>query len=95
MKIFPRSGLFAKLESRNQNCRSAKARHKRPFTARPGIEMLEARLVPATFTVNTLADTVDAYPGPIMSLRDAITAANNQASDDVMNFSVNGTINLT
>src|SRR5262249_3333035 len=31
----------------------------------------------------------------VMSLREAITAANNQAGDDVITFSVTGTINLT
>ena len=47
----------------------------------------------AAFTVNTLADTV-ADDG-VTSLREAITAANNWAGDDIINFSVTGTINLT
>src|SRR5205807_8471283 len=51
-------------------------------------------LVPATFTVNILADTVDINPA-VTSLREAITAANSQAGDDSINFSVTGTINLT
>src|SRR5262249_41886956 len=58
------------------------------------MEMLEARLDPATFTVNTLADTVDLNPA-VTSLREAITAANSQAGDDIIKFSVTGTINLT
>jgi uncharacterized delta-60 repeat protein/CSLREA domain-containing protein len=94
MKIFSRRGLFAKLESPNKDLRSVKARRKRPFTTSPGIEMLEDRLVPATFTVNTLGDTVDDNPA-VTSLREAITAANSQAGDDIINFGVTGTINLT
>lgn len=50
--------------------------------------------MPATFTVNTLADTVDVDPA-VTSLREAITAANSQAGDDIVDFSVTGTINLT
>jgi len=94
MKIYPRGGLFAKLESLNQNRRSAKARHKRPFAARLSVEALEDRLVPATLTVNTLADTVDANPS-VTSLREAITVANSKGGADIINFSVTGTINLT
>ncbi len=62
--------------------------------AKPRMERLEDRVVPATFTVNTLADTVDVNSA-VTSLRDAITAANSQAGDDIINFSVTGTINLT
>src|SRR4051794_34538736 len=58
------------------------------------LETLEDRCVPATFTVTTLADTVDANPA-VTSLREAITAANSQAGDDSINFSVTGTVNLT
>ena len=47
----------------------------------------------AAITVNTRADTVD--DDGVTSLREAITAANNQAGDDIINFSVTGTINLT
>src|SRR5207253_8691758 len=63
-------------------------------TTRLRLEQLEDRLVPSTFTVNTLADTADAGP-TVTSLRGAITAANSQPGDDVINFSVTGTINLT
>ena len=58
------------------------------------LEMLEDRCVLATFLVNTLADTLDADPA-VTSLRKAITDANSQAGDDIINFSVTGTINLT
>src|SRR5260221_6240369 len=57
------------------------------------LEPLEERRVLATFTVNTLADTVDADPA-ITSLREAIISANSQAGDDIINFSITGVINL-
>src|SRR5688572_6546248 len=71
-------------------------RHANPptrFRASPVLKILEDRLAPATFTVDTLADSV---PG---SLREAILAANahvNSASDptDVITFSVAGTITV-
>jgi CSLREA domain-containing protein len=63
-------------------------------TSRLRFEQLEGRLVLSTFTVNTLADTVDADPA-VTSLRDAITNANSQGGDNNINFSVTGTINLT
>jgi len=94
MKIFTPSGLFGRAASFTQNRRSAKARHKRPFAARLRFDALEDRVVLATFTVNTLADTVDINPA-VTSLRDAITDANSQAGDDIINFSITGTINLT
>src|SRR5947209_9347749 len=79
------NGNFAferKLDKRQAFCR----------TLKPRLELLEGRLAPATFTVNTLADTPD--PG---SLRAAIIAANNQPGDDIIIFSLpgTGTINLT
>ncbi len=61
---------------------------------RPALECLETRTAPAIFTVNTLADTVDADSG-VTSLREAITAANTAAGADTVTFSVSGTINLT
>ena len=67
---------------------------RKPATLKLRVEQLEDRLVPATFTVNTLADTVDADPA-VTSLREAITAANSQPGDDTIHFSVTGTINLT
>ena len=88
------SGLFVKVAPSTRGHRSAKARPKRAFSTRLGIEGLEDRLAPAVFTVNTLADTVDANPA-VTSLRKAITAANSMAGDDIINFSVTGTINLT
>jgi CSLREA domain-containing protein len=76
-----------------QTCRDAGARSIRR-TSRPRLEQLESRFVLSTFTVNTLADTVDADPA-VTSLRDAITDANNEPGDNIINFSVTGTINLT
>jgi CSLREA domain-containing protein len=94
MKSFAHRGLFAKPSPFTRNSRAAKSRRKQPLFTRLSIEPLENRLVLTTFTVNTPADTVDADPA-VMSLRDAITAANSQAGDNIINFSVAGTINLT
>jgi CSLREA domain-containing protein len=62
---------------------------------RPAVEQLEERAVPA-FTVNTLADVVNPGDG-LLSLREAITAANANPDADVINFAagLTGTINLT
>ena len=60
---------------------------------RPGVEALEDRCVPAVITVNTLADTAVANDGRT-SLREAIAQVNRQRGDDVIEFSVTGTINL-
>jgi CSLREA domain-containing protein len=57
----------------------------------------------ATFTVNSLGDTSDAAPGNgtcadaggACTLRAVIEEANALSGDDTINFSVNGTINLT
>jgi CSLREA domain-containing protein len=64
---------------------------------RPAVEQLEERAVPAAvFTVNTLADEVNPGDG-LLSLREAITAANANPDPDVINFApgLTGTINLT
>src|SRR5262249_23027167 len=50
---------------------------------RLAVEPLEDRSVPATFAVNTALDTVVAGDGKL-SLREAITAANNQARAHVI-----------
>src|SRR5262245_6045864 len=64
---------------------------RRASNYRPRLEALEAREVPATFTVTRLAD--DALAG---SLRWAITQANTMPGDDTINFQagLTGTIQL-
>lgn len=57
--------------------------------ARLSGQAMEDRIVPSTFTVTTLTDNV---PG---SLRTQIAAANGNAGDDTINFSVFGPITLT
>src|SRR5215470_3607719 len=56
-----------------------RARRRRP---RPGLEWLEGRAVPATFTVTTTLDAV-AADGK-MSLREAISAANAHPGADTI-----------
>jgi CSLREA domain-containing protein len=60
---------------------------------RPVLDCLESRLAPATFFVNTLADTVDA-DADVTSLREALLAANANPGGDTINFSVAGQINV-
>src|SRR4051812_35563469 len=50
---------------------------------RPRIEVLEDRLVPATFTVTTPLDIVNPNDGKV-SLREAITRANHHAGADTI-----------
>src|SRR5262249_46313612 len=50
---------------------------------RPNIECLEARRVPATFTVTPFADVVNPNDGKL-SLREAITRANSTAERDTI-----------
>ncbi|HYE14708.1 MAG TPA: choice-of-anchor Q domain-containing protein [Pyrinomonadaceae bacterium] len=53
-------------------------------------------LTPQTYTVNSLADTVDAQgcDATNCTLREAVAAANTNPGDDTINFSVTGTISL-
>jgi len=86
--------FFSRLKSVKTSRRVAgNRRTTRRF--RPRVEVLEAREVPATFTVNTLADENDGINVNNVSLREAIAAANDQAGKDTIQFSVTGTINLT
>jgi hypothetical protein len=64
---------------------------KRAAAARLGVEPLEDRIVPATFTVRNLADAGDG------SLRAAVTAANTNPGADVVDFApgLGGTVALT
>ena len=55
---------------------------------RPSLELLEDRLAPATFVVNTAADENDGIGVGGVSLREAITAANATTAADTINFSI-------
>src|SRR5947207_13022984 len=59
------------------------SRTKRSAPRRPHLEMLEDRLVPATFTVTTPLDVVAAADGQL-SLREAVTAANANPRPDTI-----------
>src|SRR5262245_13303944 len=60
------------------------SRTKRRFlNARPTLEILEDRLAPAIFKVTTTADVLDTNDGKL-SLREAITRANNLAGPDTI-----------
>src|SRR5262245_10192054 len=64
-------------------------RSRRATTRRPGLEVLEDRYLPSTFTVLNL---LDSGPG---SLRAAVAAANANPGADAIDFAVTGTIGLT
>jgi hypothetical protein len=58
------------------------------------VEHLEDRVVPATITVNSLADLLNPPTG-ITTLRSAIQAANANPGDDTINLGVEGTYKIT
>jgi hypothetical protein len=86
---------FARFFSLPRASRRSKGLSKsraKPF--RPEFEGLEDRRVPATLMVTTLQD--ETTNAATLSLREAITQANNQAGDDMITFSsgLSGTIQL-
>src|SRR3954454_9091896 len=68
--------------------RSPRRSPARRRSTRLFLEALEERAVPATFTVNTLADTIDNNPN-ITSLREAVRAANARTGADDIEFASN------
>src|SRR2546423_2245340 len=72
------------VEHKHQRQRSLRA-----TTHRPGLEVLEDRCLPSTFTVLNLLDS-----GPD-SLRAAVVAANANPGPDAIDFGVTGSIALT
>src|SRR5207253_4881723 len=66
------------------------ARPSRRYRSKPMVEMLEDRLAPATFTVNSFLDTDNLLApgvGPT-TLRKALRLANATAAADTINFDV-------
>ena len=63
--------------------------------SRPCVEMLEDRLVPAVFNVNSLADVLNPSAG-VVTLRSAIQAANTDGdATNTINLTVPGTYKIT
>ncbi len=61
---------------------------------RPSLELLEDRLAPAVFNVNSLADVL-APPAGVVTLRSAIQAANATPGGNTINLTVAGTYRIT
>jgi hypothetical protein len=90
---------------RQFHAKSPRARHgsggAHSHRARPCLEQLEGRLAPATFNVNTLADTegVNLVTGQDangnISLRSAISAANATAGGNTIDLTVAGVYRIT
>ena len=85
------TGWFLNGPSRNERPR------RRRHLGQLNLEALEGRVVLSTYTVNSLVDTNP--PAGVMTLRQAITAANkdhntNPANPDIINITVDGTIAL-
>src|SRR5262245_3252456 len=76
------------------------SRKKRKRTYQPWLELLESRLTPSNFTVNTLLDTVAVnlitgqHSAGNVSLRSAIQAANSTLGSDTIVLAA-GTYTLT
>ena len=71
-----------------RSLRSPRRSPARRRSTRLFLEALEERAVPATFTVNTLADTIDNNPN-VTSLREAVRAANARVGADEIEFASN------
>src|SRR6266404_6321771 len=82
----------ALLSSRLRTARQRPASRGR--SARPGLEHLEDRLVPAVFNVNSLADILNPAAG-VVTLRSAIEAANATPGGNTINLTVPGTYQIT
>jgi predicted outer membrane repeat protein len=62
--------------------------------SRPRLELLEDRIAPAVFNVNSLADVLNPSAG-IVTLRSAIEAANATPGGNTINLTVAGSYNIT
>src|SRR5436309_1560591 len=56
--------------------------------ARAILQQLEPRVLLSTYTVNTISDALNPGPG-LMSLRQAVAAANAHSGADTINFAAN------
>jgi len=65
----------------------------RPRRARLNVEMLEDRVVPATFNVNSLADVLNPTAG-VITLRSAMQAANTTPGSNTIDLTIPGTYRI-
>jgi CSLREA domain-containing protein len=75
--------FLSKLTSDFRKPGATRATRRAPRRASLAVEGLETRVVPATFKVTTLADTVNPFDGRL-SLREAISAANAHPGPDTI-----------
>jgi hypothetical protein len=68
--------------------------HRGALSVRPRLELLEDRLAPAVFNVNSTADILAPPPG-VVTLRSAIQAANATPGNNIINLTVAGTYKIT
>src|SRR5437879_3565857 len=85
--------LSAFLASLSRRGRSA-SRPAHARRTRLNVEMLEDRLAPAVFNVNSLADLLVPPPG-VVTLRSAIESANATPGGNTINLTVAGTYKIT
>jgi predicted outer membrane repeat protein len=71
-----------------------RVRARRPRPARPALESLESRLVPAVFNVNSFADVL-IPPAGTVTLRSAIQAADASPGADTINLTAAGVYKIT
>src|SRR6516225_10141921 len=84
---------FTKLVTRSsRGCRNSARSHAR--RTRPRVELLEYRLAPAIFNVNSTADIL-VPPAGVITLRSAIEKANATPGGNTINLTISGNYKIT